>query len=103
MRTAEELIAWLDGRIKRYPLNEWLKETREFILNSNAASAPSVPEGWQLVPIEPTPQMNYAASETDAVCFDDDWKDTDKAIHNTFSTIYRAMLAAAPQPPKKED
>lgn len=49
----------------------------------------NVPEGWQLVPIEPTREM----------C------EVYKRFHNEGKfyleiTIWKAMLAAAPQPPK---
>ena len=90
MKTAEELIAWLDGRIKRYPLNEWLKETREFISNSKAASAPSVPDGWQLVPTTLTKVMRDAM-------FGHAEKDPTVTQMND---MWSAVLSAAP---KKED
>ena len=49
---------------------------------NGAQPAPSVPEGWKLVPIEPTPSM--AAS-------------VELSTANSVSNIYRAMLAAAPE------
>lgn len=48
---------------------------------SAAQSAPVVPEGWRLVPVEPTPAMLVAYMEADG------------AIKR-----WKAMLAAAPQP-----
>ena len=45
----------------------------------------SIPEGWQLVPIEPTPEMLDAVS----------WP-------NAAKTDYAHMLAAAPKPEMKE-
>lgn len=56
-------------------------------------TAPYEPaEGWQLVPKEPTKQQTEAASLAD--------------IHlnitpHGWALAYRAMLAAAPQPPKE--
>jgi hypothetical protein len=47
----------------------------------------SVPEGWKLVPVEPTNEMVQA------------WLDT---YEGNIQTVYRAMLAAAPQPPVVE-
>lgn len=51
---------------------------------STISPAPSVPEGWQLVPIEPTEDMQHA------------W-----IGHKLFATAYRKMLAAAPKPEVK--
>jgi hypothetical protein len=43
-----------------------------------------IPEGWKLVPIEPTKEMLDAA-----------WDDTDVAADaDEFAAVYRAMLAA---------
>ena len=51
-----------------------------------APPPPKVPEGWQLVPKEPTPEMLNAA-EGDCDTFDD---------------YYKAMLAAAPSLPPSQ-
>ena len=48
--------------------------------------APSVPDGWKLVPVEPTPEMMRSGMN---VPFNK------AARHNA---VYRAMLAAAPTP-----
>lgn len=48
----------------------------------------NVPEGWKLVPIEPTKEMDkaaYFAEKTRGV--------------RSYSDLYRAMLAASPEPP----
>ena len=47
---------------------------------------PTVPEGWKLVPIEPTVEIVQAAQ--DYFVSHDEWG---------FSGMYRAMLAAAPE------
>lgn len=56
-----------------------------FQLALQGAAAPSVPDGWKLVPVEPTPEMLMHAERT---------------IPPTFSIgdEYRAMVAAAPHP-----
>ena len=46
-----------------------------------------VPEGWKLVPVEPTVEMRRAGTA---------------ANDGIVSDIYRAMLAAAPQPPSAQ-
>ena len=51
-----------------------------------APPAPSVPDGWKLVPVEPTPEMMRSGMN---VPFNK------AARHNA---VYRAMLAAAPTP-----
>lgn len=53
-----------------------------------ALTRPAVPEGWMLVPIEPTEEMSKAGGEY-AEC----------GIPANAVFGYRAMLAAAPQPP----
>lgn len=53
-------------------------------------SAPTIPEGWRLVPIEPTPEMINAACD----CQDADPEDgcESETYHG-----YKAMLSAAPK------
>lgn len=46
----------------------------------------TVPEGWQLVPVEPTPDMQRAGCQIPL---------SKAARHNV---VYKAMLAAAPKP-----
>ncbi len=53
-----------------------------------AQPAPSIPEGWKLVPVEPTEKMKHAgraAAWSNAVAY------------NETRDIYKAMLAAAPE------
>ena len=52
-----------------------------------AGNSPATPDGWQLVPKEPTEAMNKAG-----------WAAMNE--HDAINPTYRAMLAAAPQ---KED
>lgn len=51
-----------------------------------AHPAPAVPEGWQLVPVEPTREMKDAGDEL--------LTDTVECSHN----VWNAMIAAAPKP-----
>jgi len=60
--------------------------------------APAVPDGWQLVPKEPTPEMFHAANKllkdqcADVGLTENSLLDARKAAGN----YYRVMLAAAP-------
>ena len=56
-----------------------------------------VPEGWKLVPVEPTAEMLNAWCEAE--------NKTSKHLHasDVMQAGYRAMLAAAPQPPTVKD
>jgi hypothetical protein len=49
----------------------------------------SIPEGWKLVPVEPTEDMMYELTGSD------NW--------NVASRLWQAALAAAPAPPAQED
>ena len=51
--------------------------------------ARQVPDGWQVVPKEPTLDMEVAGTE--------EWL-TIRAMEDRAAPIYRAMLAAAPRP-----
>lgn len=55
--------------------------------------APSVPDGWKLVPVEPTGAMKVAGGEALSQSIGS-WGEP--------SVSYRAMLAAAPEPPVQE-
>lgn len=54
-----------------------------------------VPEGWQLVPIEPTVEMIEAGFKLGNTCHDQWFCPTNVRVS------YRAMLAAAPKEPSK--
>ena len=62
-------------------------------------SPAQVPEGWKLVPIEPTSAMKVAAFNTLEVPRPFDGHANGTAARNA---VYRAMLAAAPTPPSAE-
>ncbi|CND46341.1 hypothetical protein B7R70_07730 [Yersinia pseudotuberculosis] len=62
-------------------------------------NSPEIPDGWKLVPIEPTAEMMAAAMECDDVVFD---LDDDTIFCVQFDNIYAAMLAAAPEPQNQQ-
>ena len=63
---------------------ELLQDALELADEAVRAKQQAVPEGWQLVPVEPTPEMVQAA--------------THSAVGFGTRAAYRAMLAAAPKP-----
>ena len=64
------------------------KQAREIAKAAYAAGlAARVPEGWKMVPVEPTEAMLIVDIETDSFIGIDD-----------ASKLYKAMLAAAPEP-----
>jgi hypothetical protein len=77
-----KLIAYIDGRIKASP---------------DAAPAGTVPEGWRLVPVEPTDDM--------IVAFAEQWYSKVRCIDDCeMEDCYAALLAATPLPlPPKEE
>lgn len=56
------------------------------------ASPASVPEGWKLVPVEPTMEMCEAG-----------WNEYDLQEHFSVRFMYERMIAAAPTPPVSKD
>ena len=62
-----------------------------------AAPPPSVPQGWVLVPVEPTDEMVEAAWDSDAA----DYVGEHKRIHS-LGLAWSAMIAAAPQPAQQQ-
>jgi len=64
-----------------------LEERIYAALAGNLPSA-TVPEGWQLVPVEPTVEISDAGARYDEENYADP----------TYGGLYRAMLAAAPKP-----
>lgn len=65
-------------------LRDWLNR----VLDSYPAK-----EGWKMVPVEPTDEMRTAARDNFH------WK----SMPDVWGTIYRAMLAAAPEQAAKEE
>ncbi|EDW5780594.1 hypothetical protein CFJ47_004832 [Salmonella enterica] len=61
--------------------------------NSEQLNSPVTPDGYALVPVEPTDEMIEAAMNCEDVLFN-----SDESFCVQFGNIYEAMLAAAPQP-----
>ncbi|EFB0086182.1 hypothetical protein HGJ08_002737 [Salmonella enterica] len=61
-----------------------------------APPVPVVPDGYALVPVEPTDEMIAAAMNCEDVLFN-----SDESFCVQFGNIYEAMLAAAPKPEVK--
>ena len=62
---------------------------------TGAQPAPSIPEGWKLVPIEPTPEMMLVAQKADHDHGNhEEWLEYDG---EDVKRVYRAMLAASPE------
>ncbi|EHT3261424.1 hypothetical protein KXQ61_001277, partial [Salmonella enterica] len=55
-------------------------------------NSPAIPDGYALVPVEPTDEMIAAAMNCEDVLFN-----SDESFCVQFGNIYEAMLAAAPQ------
>jgi len=95
-----QAVAWVryrsDGGIEGPVLDQHMDDIRR---NSGAwtplgritAPPPSVPEGWVLVPAEPTDEMVEAAWDSDAA----DYVGEHKRIHS-LGLAWSAMIAAAP-------
>ncbi|EOG2010639.1 hypothetical protein ACK5EC_005185 [Klebsiella oxytoca] len=63
-----------------------------------AGNSPVIPDGYVIVPKEPTEDMIVAAMNCDDVSFN-----SDESFCVQFGNIYEAMLAAAPPAPKQEN
>ncbi|HIF3244892.1 TPA: molecular chaperone DnaJ [Salmonella enterica] len=63
-----------------------------------SGNSPVIPDGYALVPVEPTDEMIVAAMDSDDVTYNES-DDTVFYVHHR--EIYKAMLAAAPQPEVK--
>lgn len=61
--------------------------------NSEQLNSPVTPDGYALVPVEPTDEMIEAAMNCEDVLFN-----SDESFCVQFGNIYEAMLAAAPKP-----
>lgn len=64
---------------------------------ATSGNSPVIPEGYVLVPREPTAEMIAAAMDCDDVLFN-----SDETFCVQFGNIYEAMIAAAPQGVKGE-
>lgn len=81
-----------------------IEEVKSIIRRLVAAPAPAVPEGWKLVPIEPTPEMCDISHVGVDVCTGMAADDEYYSINGDYAgKVYRAMLAAAPAPGSEPD
>ncbi|EDW5021987.1 DUF550 domain-containing protein [Salmonella enterica subsp. enterica] len=73
------------------PVDPQISEYEKIMLQ--AGNSPVIPDGYALVPVEPTDEMIEAAMNCEDVLFN-----SDESFCVQFGNIYKAMLAAAPQP-----
>ncbi|WP_410736095.1 hypothetical protein [Citrobacter freundii] len=83
-RTLDETFGGLRGTHCEPDVLVECKEICDAIYEAYRKTAPVTPDGWQLVPKEPTEAMNKAG-----------WAAINE--HDAINPTYRAMLAAAPQ------
>lgn len=76
-----KFIQWDSGDEETGPEIEWAEASTKEAIPLYKCAPVAVPEGWKLVPVEPT---------------DEQWQ----AAHGLFDVqrVYRAMIAAAPTP-----
>lgn len=91
-----EIIAAMEEKLNINMARQWEKSRdgepcRHIERDSNS---PEIPDGWVMVPIEPTDEMIIAAMDSDDVTYNDS---DDTVFYVQHREIYRAMLAAAPQ------
>lgn len=72
------------------PVDPQISEYEKIMLQSG--NSPVIPDGYTLVPVEPTDEMIEAAMNCEDVLFN-----SDESFCVQFGNIYAAMLAAAPQ------
>ena len=82
--TVGKLRVELEAAEKRIAELEAEPVSQTYKLNELSGNSPVTPDGWQLVPKEPTVAMNKAG-----------WAAINE--HDEINPTYRAMLAAAPQ------
>jgi len=90
-----------DDRIKDHRKNtrEAGFRVRDVYAAPQPAQQGSVPEGWKLVPVEPTPEMREAFFKAQEECED---------FEGVYGPVmpdhqYSAMLSVAPQPPQESE
>lgn len=87
--------------MKSEVVRRWMQFPDCEYLPPAVTSAPAVPPGWQLVPMEPTPEMCAAAvrfANGDAV-YKNVVADALKIEEGIYGEVYAAMVAAAPSAP----
>ncbi len=66
---------------------------------SKTAGQASVPEGWRLVPVEPTPEMRGAGGHANSEWLNDNAPLGEVHYAMPMQSVWAAMLASSPQPP----
>lgn len=88
-----EITAAMEEKLKVNMARQWPEpKDGEPRLHIKEQPAPVVPDGYSLVPVEPTDEMIAAAMNCEDVLFN-----SDESFCVQFGNIYEAMLAAAPQ------
>lgn len=88
-----EITAAMEEKLKVNMARQWPEpKDGEPRLHIKEQPAPVVPDGYALVPVEPTDEMIAAAMNCEDVLFN-----SDESFCVQFGNIYEAMLAAAPQ------
>ena len=97
-------IAWSNNTRRQSDRADDARIVLRAALEQSQVNSQEIPEGWKLVPVEPTDEMREAGKDAHyeaetRISDADAWSLTGFA-HRTVraSYIYRAMLAAAPQP-----
>lgn len=85
----EKATIWLNN-YSGTCVQEYVKLER--LQEALAGNSPVIPDGYTLVPVEPTDEMIAAAMNCEDVLFN-----SDESFCVQFGNIYEAMLAAAPQ------
>ena len=88
-------ISWSARPINDFDSLPLLRDGDKLYLAPGAQPAPSIPEGWKLVPIEPTPSMKTAGLGVEV--YQDSPPSTDSLTWAEAAAIYAAMIAAAPE------
>ncbi|EFQ6726051.1 hypothetical protein HZ480_004951, partial [Salmonella enterica] len=88
----EKATIWLNN-YSGTCVQEYVKLER--LQEALAGNSPVIPDGYALVPVEPTDEMIVAAMDSDDVTYNES-DDTVFYVHHR--EIYKAMLAAAPKP-----
>ncbi|EGI1955597.1 DUF550 domain-containing protein [Salmonella enterica] len=91
--TEEQIALAMVEKLKVNMARQWPEpKDGEPRLHIKEQPAPVVPDGYALVPVEPTDEMIAAAMNCEDVLFN-----SDESFCVQFGNIYEAMLAAAPQ------
>ncbi|MFE4125374.1 hypothetical protein ACFX4S_08950 [Kosakonia sp. YIM B13605] len=75
-----------------------LLESHRAAMQAEPVTAATVPDGWKLVPVEPTEAMMLHKSG----CQHHAWDDADCAMRQTRRLVWAHMLAAVPAAPEQE-